>query len=123
MEKNQLIKNNGDIYRILALEDDSVLLIDCIKKQMPKWYAISDVGGYEICAEEELSEVTGIDLVEEEELSPKTRRIVHERFTLVAGILPFLSDDRFRTEAVKRVAKEKGVSIQTIRNYLCQYLT
>lgn len=122
MEKNQLIKNNGDIYRILALEDDSVLLIDCIKKQMPKWYAISDVSGYEICAEEELSEVTGIVLVEEEELSPKTRKTIHERFTVVAGILPFLDDDRFRKEAIKKVAQERGISIQTVRNYLCQYL-
>ena len=122
MEKNQLIKNNGDIYRILALEDDSVLLIDCIKKQMPKWYAIDDVSGYESCIEEELLAITGTVLVDEEELSPKTRKAIHERFTAVAGILPFLPDDRFRKEAVKRVAEERGISIQTVRTYLCQYL-
>lgn len=41
---------------------------------------------------------------------------------MVAGIIPFIADDRFRTEAIRRVAKEQGISIQTARNYLCQYL-
>lgn len=35
VEKNQLIKNDETIYRVLVVEDDCVLLIDCIKKQMP----------------------------------------------------------------------------------------
>ena len=37
MEKNQLIKWDGIIYRILAVEEENVLLIDCIKTTMPKW--------------------------------------------------------------------------------------
>lgn len=45
--------------------------------------------------------------------------MVMEQYT---GILPFLDDDRFRTEAVKRVARERGVSTQIVRTYLCQYL-
>lgn len=122
MEKNQLLKDNGSIYRILAIEEDSVLMIDCLKKTMPNWYDMGEVSGYENCSEEELLEVTGTVLVEEEDLSSKTRKTAHERFTVVAGILPFLADDRFRTEAIKRVAREQGISIQTVRTYLCQYL-
>ena len=38
MEKNQLIKWNGVIYRVLASEEESVLLIDCLKRTMPRWY-------------------------------------------------------------------------------------
>ena len=41
MEKNQLLKYNGCIYRILAIEEDSVLMIDCLKKTMPNWYTNS----------------------------------------------------------------------------------
>ena len=59
MEKKQLIKLDGVIYRVLAVEEDSILLIDCIKKTMPKWYGIGEVSGYEICPEEELGEETG----------------------------------------------------------------
>lgn len=122
MEKNQLLKDNGCIYRVLAIEEDSVFMIDCLKKTMPNWYDIDEVRKYEDCTEEELLEVTGTVLLEEEDLSSKARKTVHERFTVVAGVLPFLADDRFRTEAIRRVAKEQGISIQTARTYLCQYL-
>ena len=122
MEKNQLIKVNGVIYRVLTIEEDSILMIDCIRKTMPNWYDIDEVRGYEDCTEKELLEVTGTVLLEEEDLSSKARKTAHERFTVVAGVLPFLADDRFRTEAIRRVAKEQGISIQTARTYLCQYL-
>lgn len=122
MEKNQLLKDNGCIYRVLAIEEDSVFMIDCLKKTMPNWYDIDEVRGYEDCTEEELLEVTGTVLLEEEDLTFKARKTAHERFTVVAGILPFIADDRFRTEAIRRVAEEKGISIQTVRTYLCQYL-
>ena len=122
MEKKQLLKDNGSIYRVLAIEGDSVLMIDCLKKTMPNWYDMGEVSGYEDCSEEELLEVTGTVLVEEEDLPSKARKTAHTRFTVVAGILPFLADDRFRTEAIKRVAREQGISIQTVRTYLCQYL-
>ena len=36
MEKNQLIKLDGVIYRVLAVEEQNVLLIDCIKRTIPK---------------------------------------------------------------------------------------
>ena len=40
MEKNQLIKCQGIIYRVLAVEEDSILLIDCIKKSMSDGYGM-----------------------------------------------------------------------------------
>lgn len=122
MEKNQLIRCQKTIYRVLAIDDDNVLLIDCIKKTMPKWHEICSVEGYKDCTEEELLESTGIELADEQDLGRKVSCIAHERFTVVAGILPFIDDDRFRTEAVKRLSKERGISEQTVRNYLCQYL-
>lgn len=54
MEKNQLIKLDGVIYRVLAVEGEGVLLIDCLKKAMPKWYGVDEVSGHEVCSEEEL---------------------------------------------------------------------
>lgn len=122
MEKNQLIKHRGTIYRILALDNEEVLLIDCIRKTMPKWYKLDAVDGYEVCAEEELLAVTETVLAEEQDMPPKSRQTVHERFTVIAGILPFVNDDRLRTEVIKKVAEEKGISLPTVRNYLCQYL-
>jgi len=122
VEKNQLIKWDGIIYRVLAIEEDSALLIDCLKKTMPKWHGNDELNGYEICAEEELLEITGIVLAEEQELKPKERCRAHERFTVIAGILPFLADDRMKATVIKKVAEQNGISVQTVRHYLCQYL-
>lgn len=122
LEKNQLIKRDGTIYRILALEEGEILLIDCINKTMPKWYRLEDVGGYEICTEDELLSATETVLVEEQDMLPKARQTVHERYTVIAGILPFVNDDRLRTEAIKRIAEDKGICLPTVRSYLCQYL-
>lgn len=122
MEKNQLLRCQGTIYRVLEVEEDSILLIDCIKKTMPKWYDLGWIEGYENCSEEELLETTEMKLPEEQDLGQKARCTIHERFTVIAGILPFIDDERLRAEAVKKIAKKKGISEQTVRNYLCQYL-
>ena len=120
MEKNQLIKWRGILYRVLAVEEDSILLIDCIKKTMPKWYGLDEISGYGICPEEELGEETGRE--EERDLKPKEKSMAHQRFTVVAGILPFLDDDGMRAVAIRKVAGMNGISVQTVRKYLCQYL-
>lgn len=122
MKKNQLIKWDGIIYRILAVEEENVLLIDCMKKTMPKWYGLEQIGEHEITTEEVLLEETGVVLLEEQDLKPKEKSIAHQRFTVVAGILPFLGDDGMRATVIKRVAEQNGISVQTVRKYLCQYL-
>ena len=122
MEKNQLIKWNGIIYRILAVEEDNVLLINCIKKTMPRWYGLDEISGYEACSEGELREETGVEMEEEQDLKPKERCVAQQRFTVIAGILPFLEDDRMRATVIRRVAEQNGISVQTVRHYLCQYL-
>ena len=40
MKKNDLIKTENGIFRILSIEADIVLAIDCIRKTMPKFYPI-----------------------------------------------------------------------------------
>ena len=120
MEKNQLIKWDGIIYRILAVEEENVLLIDCIKKTMPKWYGLDEISEYEVCPEGELGEETGRE--EERDLKPREKSMEHQRFTVVAGILPFLDDDKMRATVIRKVAGMHGISVQTVRKYLCQYL-
>jgi len=123
MEKNQLIKFNGTIYRVLDEEGGSVLLIDCMEMKMPKWHRADGIAGYGTCTEAELSDALETVLENEDDLSPGARRTAHERYTVIAGILPFVADDRLRTEVIKRIAVEKGICTQTVRNYLCRYLS
>ena len=55
-------------------------------------------------------------------LDKQSRRFVHEHFTLIAGVLPFIEDDRKRCTMIASIASEREISKQTIRNYLWMYL-
>ncbi len=110
--KNSLMKKDNSIIRILDTKDDMVFVIDCIKLTMPDWYDKSVLDGFEKCSEEEISEPTDLN----------SKRIMHERFTLIAGILPFVSDKESRNQMITKISERTKISKQTIRKYLCLYL-
>ena len=111
--KNSLMRKDDSIIRILDVKGDKVFVIDCIKRTMPKWYDISSISGYEKCSEFDISK---------EDLDSNSKRIMHERFTLIAGILPFVSDEDSRNDMICKISEHKNISKQTIRKYLCLYL-
>ena len=119
--KNELIRMGSAIFRVLAVKDE-LLLIDCIKKTMPKWYASSRLCDGTICSEHELLEQTGIVIRKKDELTLEESKIMSERFRMITGVLVLLDDDRLRNAAIIKAAEESGVSRKTIRNYLCLYL-
>lgn len=97
--KNSLMRKDDSIIRILDIKDDKIFVIDCIKKTMPKWYDISFVSEYEQCSEFDINK---------EDLDLNLKRIMHERFTLVAGILPFVSDKKMRNEMISKIAEQSN---------------
>lgn len=114
----KLLKNENQIIRVLQTRDDKALVIDCVKRTMPVWITLSDVEGYVDCTEEELFLKTNVDF--NRELNGDERKIARERFTLIAGILPFVGDDKKRNFMIHQMSEKK--SKQTIRKYLCLYL-
>lgn len=106
MQKNDLFWQDGSVFRILAIQGDSVLAIDCLKRTMPHWFAPKNAAP---CTETELRELTDIELFDLESLDPATKRVIHERFTLVAGVLPFLADEKMRTYAIKALSEEEYI--------------
>jgi len=109
--KNKLLKKEDKIIRVLEEKEDKVLIIDCIKKNMPYWCEASSVSDYDICTEDELGFIA-----RSEELSAAEKRIMHERYTLIAGILPFISDEKNRCVMISKVAEQYKVSKQRIDN-------
>ncbi|MDD3325405.1 MAG: Mu transposase C-terminal domain-containing protein [Sulfurospirillaceae bacterium] len=122
MQKNDLLKKDNEIIRILKTED-KVLVIDCIKMTMPKWIESQELEGYEVCNEEGLFTYHQIEFVEEKESTPEQIKIMYQRYTMIAGILSFIDDDIKRNEAITFAACEYKISKQTLRKYLCRYLT
>ena len=122
MEKKELIKLNRSIYRVLALQGEEVLLLDCIKRNMPQWWHMAELGRYDTCQESELLQTTDTVLEDVESLNTEARSTAYQRYTIIAPILPFLDNDRLRVEAIKKIAEDNNLCKQTVRNYLCLYL-
>ena len=122
MRKNDLMRYGDKIIRILVVREDVVLIIDCLHKSMPKWMELSELENYAVCTEEEMLAAADRSAYDYDSLDKQSRRFVHEHFTLIAGVLPFIEDDRKRCAMIASVASERGISKQTIRNYLWLYL-
>lgn len=122
MKKNSLWKNGGSIIRVLEFANAKVFVIDCIKRNMPRWIDETGMAGYVECTEQILWESTNKSIVPVESMDADTRRFVQEHFTLIAGVLPYVSDIRRRNEAIGQISRTMGMSKQSIRYYLCLYL-
>ena len=94
-----LIKKDDRIIRVLETMGDHKLIINCSQQSMPTWIAEEDLCGYVPCAEEELGDIPSF-----ENLSPQQQRYAHERYSLIAGVIPFLGDKKLRSEAISRIA-------------------
>lgn len=57
-----------------------------------------------------------------EDLEKEARKIAYQRYGMIAGILPFVAEERLRTELIEKVAEENSISKQSVRAYLCNYL-
>lgn len=122
MQKNELLKKDETIIRVLDIQGESALIIDCIKRTMPKWVTTAALTDYVECSDLELLHDTDMVLVGMETLDADSRRFIHEHFTLIAGILPFIGDKKMRSHLIGIVSGQKGISKRTIGNYLCLYL-
>jgi len=122
MKKNDLLKKDDKILRVLELKDDKVLVIDCIKRTMPKWVEVSALSDFTYLSENMINCLLKKSIRAEDDLSYTERCIAHKNYTLIAGILPFVDDEKKRSEVIKKIAEKNKISPQTIRKYLCLYL-
>lgn len=120
--KNQILQNDTQLIRILDMEADRVFVIDCIKKTMPVWKDIESINEYVPCSEATLQEITDTFLIDLDNLDSEGRKTAYERYTMIAPLLPFISDLKKRKELINSLANINSVSKQTIRYYLCLYL-
>lgn len=102
---------------MLAIEDDRVLVIDCIKKTMPVWIDVEDLQDYVIVEEKESDQKELL-----KDCDANVKKVIYQRYNVISAILPFVADDFTRSEAVAIAASDYGISKQTVRKYLCEYL-
>jgi len=122
MKKNDLFKKDDKVLRVLEIKDDNVLVIDCVKRTMPKWVEVSALSDFTYLSEFSISDIVKKSIRSEDDLSYTEKSIAHKNYTLIAGILPFVDDEKKRSEVIKKIAEKNKISTQTIRKYLCMYL-
>lgn len=126
LKKNMLLKKEKDgvqIFRVLAVGNEKVLVIDCIKKTMPVWMEIERLADF--VEEQEAqgdnhSEADDFDILED--FSPDVRKVIYQRYNIISSILPFVDNEAVRSELIAKMAEEHGISRQSVRKYLCEYL-
>ena len=82
MKVNDVIARGDAAYRILVLENEQALCINCAGKTMPKWFPLAELAD---CLSANAPSVDGA-------LTLAQRRRAHERFTLIAPIQELLKD-------------------------------
>ena len=119
---NQLLQHDNQLVRVLDYTTDKVFIIDCIKRTMPVWTDAESLKDYVSCSEDTLQEITDTFLIDLDTLDAESRKTAYERYTMIAPLLPFVSDQKKRKELINSIASMKSISKQTIRYYLCLYL-
>lgn len=115
MKKNDLIKTDSGIFRVLSV-GDNVLAIDCKKKTMPQFFS------YDFFNDGGVINSLSPDYLEFEDLPPADRKIAQQRYTMIASAVSVLDNVKQRNLMLENSAEQFGVSKQTLRTYLCAYL-
>ena len=121
MKKNDYLKIDDTIYRILAVDKDNYLVLNCNTKNMPAWRLEVELSDGVIINREEAFEILEIELIEEE-LTGTAFKQAHARYTMIAGVLAFMNDDSLRNRAIAMAVDTYGISRRTLTTYLCNYL-
>ena len=59
MKKHDLLRSGDNIIRVLDVQDDRILVIDCIKHSMPVWRKFESLESYSECSGKDLYDATG----------------------------------------------------------------
>lgn len=112
LQKNMVITNEEYTYRVLALTDEQVLVINMSSKNMPSWKNIGDFEDW----------ISIENLTHDTSLSAKAEQVANRRYGIIAPIIPFIGNEKLRAELITETAIANNVSKATIRKYLCNYL-
>ena len=122
MLKNDLLKNDGEIIRIITIKNNQALVIDCIKRNMPYWINIELLEPYIPCNDQELLIISHKTLYNIDELDTRSQSIIHFRYGIIEPLIYEIDNKKKRNILIKTISTQNNISGQTLRKYLCDYL-
>lgn len=122
MKINDLFGIGNSIYRVLAVEENRIQVIDCIKRNMPHWVDIDFICNADDITEEELRARIHVNLVSYDCLSQQQKQIIHSKYGSISFIVPLVGNDYERSQAITLCSERFHLSKNTIKSRLCDYL-
>ena len=122
MKRNEIYTHEDQIYRILLIKEDNCLVIDCKNNSMPVWKPVTTFWDVSTMKDEDLYTLLDFKPVEDDMVSPERKKVMHERYTMIAPVLSFIGDENTRSHVINIIASENNISKQSIRSFLKKYL-
>ena len=122
MKRNEIYTHEDQIYRILIVKEDNCLVIDCKNNSMPVWKPVTTFWDASTMTDEDLYTLLDFKPVEDDMVSPERKKVMHERYTMIAPVLSFIGDENTRSHVINIIAAENNISKQSIRSFLKKYL-
>ena len=119
---NDIYLKDEKIFRVLFVDKDKLLVIDCNRRNMPKWVDNSFLNGFEIIDQDKLIEKLNIKFLDEKDMSQAQIKQMRHRYNSISGPLLKITDEGDKNEAIYQAAFDYKASTQTIRKRLCDYL-
>lgn len=122
MKRNEIYTHENQIYRILLVKEDNCLVIDCKNNSMPVWKPVTTFWDASTMTDEDLYTLLEFKPVEDDMVSSERKKVMHERYTMIAPVLSFIGDENTRSHVINIIASENNISKQSIRSFLKKYL-
>lgn len=123
MNVNDLLRIPDSIIRVLKIEADTAVVIDCLKGTMPNRMKIEELEQLSACTEEELYQASGRQRVNVDDLDAEQKSVMYHRYTIIAPILTAVGDRARQAARIEEAAEAAKVSKRTVKRYLCAYLS
>ena len=122
MKRNEVYTHEDEIIRVLLIKDDACLVIDCNNNSMPVWRNVDVLFSHSLMKDEDFYALKGFEPVEDDMISTERKRVMHERYTIIAPVLSFIGSENTRSHIINTVAAENNISSQSVRSFLKRYL-
>ena len=86
MKVNDVLRKEEVAVRILVIKDDRCFCINCNAESMPAWIPANSLEDY----------TPDTALMIDTNMTARQKQAAHERFTMIAPMLAFLTDDKER---------------------------
>lgn len=114
MNRLDLIKSDGTIYRVLAIKE-KMLVIDCIRRKMPFW--VEELSGTPI-TEQDLQSETGLNLPDIDDLSSNARKIAYEHYVVISSVVAVVDDIPARNAMIELASNQYGLLLNPYQSSL-----